>query len=102
MVLMDYVVVGSHESALCHVWFSVMCKVQKSMMCLREESLVQGSGEVSVLCCLCSFPSSLALVNGCTLWPQPGALGSVVNVAVATGLMSGKNTPTNSPLEPYL
>ena len=48
------------------------------------------------------FPSSLALVNGCTLWPQPGALGSVVTVAAATGPMTGMNTLTNSPSEPHL
>ena len=48
------------------------------------------------------FPSSLALVNGCTLWPQPGALGSVVSVAAATGPMTGMNTLTNSPSEPHL
>ena len=41
---------------------------------------------------------SLVLVNGCTLWPQPGASGSVVIVAAATGPMTGMNTLTNSPL----
>ena len=45
---------------------------------------------------------SLALVNG---WmqkrPQPGALGSVVTVAAATGPMTGVSTLTNSPSEPH-
>ena len=52
------------------------------------EGSVQGSGETSVLCVLFS-PSSLALVNGCTLWPQPGASGSVVTVVIATRLLVG-------------
>ena len=45
---------------------------------------------------------SLVLVNGCTLWPQPGASGSVVIVAAATGPMTGMNTLTNSPSVPHL
>ena len=48
------------------------------------------------------FPSSLALVNGCTLWPQPGGLGSVVTVLAESGPTTGTNTLTNSPSEPHL
>ena len=48
-------------------------------MDLRGEGSVQGSGETSVLCCFCFSFVSLALVNGCTMWPQPGALGSVAD-----------------------
>ena len=94
---------GFTESWLCrHKWCFAVLQFLMSLMDLRGEGSVQDSGETSVLCCFCFFPSSLALVNGCTLWPQPGALGSVVNVAAAMGPMTGKNTLTNSPSEPHL
>ena len=46
-----------------------------------------------MLCCFCFFPSPLA---------QPGAVGSVVTVAAATGPMTGMNTLTKFPSEPHL
>ena len=42
----------------------------KSLMDLRGEGSVQGSGETSVLCCFCFFFVSLALVQGCFGWPR--------------------------------
>ena len=51
--------------------------VPLSLMDLWSEGSVQGPGATSVLCFF-SFVS-LALVKGCTMWPQPDALGSVAD-----------------------
>ena len=49
----------------------------------ERESKAQGKPPCCVV--FVFFLPPLALVNGCFMWPQPGALGSVVDYRVSCG-----------------
>ena len=50
----------------------------------RERESARLRGNLRAVLSLFFFPP-LALVNGCIMWPQPGALGSVVDYRVSYG-----------------